>query len=67
MFLSLLTLFSHLFSYVLDFRDTASALGALRSLRLAMTSNCARFLKCLADILPATGLKRHRISSLEAF
>ena len=53
MALSLLTASSHLLSYVSDFRSTAASLGALRSLRLAMTSGCARFCQCLADILPA--------------
>jgi hypothetical protein len=35
--------------------EVAAWLGALRSLRLAMTSGSSRFCQCLADILPAVG------------
>ena len=34
----------------------AAGLGALRSLRLAMTSGSSRFCQCLADILPVLSL-----------
>ncbi|CAK8986306.1 Two pore calcium channel protein 1A (Voltage-dependent calcium channel protein TPC1A) (NtTPC1A) [Durusdinium trenchii] len=52
-FLTVISLSSHIFSFFVDFREMAAGLGALRSLRLAMTSGSSRFCQCLADILPA--------------
>eukprot|EP00434_Breviolum_minutum_P041302 symbB.v1.2.036742.t2/scaffold5256.1/size29320/2 len=51
--LTVISFSSHCLSYFVDFREMAAGLGALRSLRLAMTSGSSRFCQCLADILPA--------------
>ncbi|CAJ1363590.1 unnamed protein product [Effrenium voratum] len=51
--LTALGLCSYFLSSFASFRDAVAGLGALRSLRLAMTSGSSRFCQCFAAILPA--------------
>ena len=57
-YIHMFTQFINIFYFALNISlggEVAAWLGALRSLRLAMTSGSSRFCQCLADILPAVG------------